>query len=786
MITIPDHLLEVMKKGGPNAHQTPLIRVALLDTSGETTQYTTAYIYESNLLQNGMTVDKSCVSGNDLELGSTIASELTLKIDNTSGKFDGWNWSGAFLYPSINMSYSYYDSETGGEMGETFECLYGVYDVDEVVKSGKTITVTALDRMTWFDLAVPSSVTVGGKTVTSVKYTPYTMVKAICKACNIEVSDQINKRYSSLPNASNTFTYRYGDTSSNPSGNTYRNLLSQLGILTGVNWCMNQEGKLEFRRYQQTGEKWSQDERGIIYDYHLTPSMRWSSSRDTDMVHMLNIRYNWQGTQYKCTSTTSYNYIDVGDFTLFRDANKTSTVKNWFSRLWDATVRPRCNYYPMEASCIPQFWLEPMDRIYYGENSVYYPTIITSMTYTVNGTVELKSCGESSKKDGNSVLYRNKKPYNSFDTNAQKNLLNKAQSYTVGALGTNGLNSGVVDGNPMMWLKSTSKTAPTTSADSTATAAVNAISLSSEDEEATATADYTDEEAVMLADTTDDTTDEDEDETIEVPAEGTYVWRTDEDGVLWSTNNWQGSIEASEWVEGVDNAQDLYIRNLFAQNITASGTITGNGLVINGNANIESGTIGKFNIGDGIQYDVTNGTTRTQVAVASSGISTTVTGQGSTNIIGGITETDVMKASTYYGNGVKLVKRRFNKSLSSVTISSNPWQKVFTLNNMVAGYYTGWVACKFAKSTSKSLGVALTFADVSPTGTEDIADGVANTLYVDNIRLAVSFALTSTKPVYVWARQTSGSDLVVTPSYSFIYFSQTPTSSEAADTEVVG
>lgn len=289
----------------------------------------------------------------------------------------------------------------------------------------------------------------------------------------------------------------------------------------------------------------------------------------------------------------------------------------------------------------------------------------------------------------------------------------------------------------------------------------------------------------MLADTTDDTADE-EDEAIEVPSEGTYVWRTDEDGVLWSTNNWQGSIEASEWVEGVDNAQDLYIRNLFAQNITASGTITGNGLVINGNANIESGTIGKFNIGDGIQYDATNGTTRTQVAVASSGISTTVTGQGSTNIIGGITETDVMKASTYYGNGEKLVKRQFNKSASSVTISSNSWQKVLTVKDMQAGYYTGWVACKFAKSTSKSLRVALTFANISPTGTEDIADGVANTLYVDNIRLAVSFALTSTKPVYVWARQTRGSDLAVTPSYSFIYFSQTPTSSEAADTEVVG
>ncbi len=712
-------------KGGSSAHQYPTVNITVYPDDED--KRNTVTVQESDIVQGGMIIDRSCVSGNAMELGSTVASELTLKIDNTSGKFSGLSWAGAYVYPAIGMIL---------DDGTTESIDLGVFMVDETSYSGKIITLTCLDRMTWFDKTVPSY-----SDDTVIDWTMAEFVKQICRECSVDYSANIDEYFPYRPNASYAnFRYWLSDKSSNPSGNTYRNLLHQIGVITGVNWHMNQQGKLDYRRLPYVTETWATN--------YIRPSMRWSSTRETKPVIIQSAKYTYNGKEYVIKYKSGQTRLDLGTFTLLRSSNKVSVVQGYFNRLKNGmkifTADASLTYYPFTASCVPMFWYMPMDQVrFVNENGKEYNSIITSCTYTVNGTMELQSVGEAAYKDGYATKYRWKgasdrdAEVGSYLTSSVYTNLSKIHS------NLNGLHAGTISGEMMLWVESNFET---TSA--------SAVSTASE------------ENAIMLADTTDDeitidtedtieaadndTEDEEEEEVIEVPAEGTSVWRVDEDGTVWCTSDWQGDIESSTWTSGVDAASDLYVKNLFAKTITASGEI-------------------KYQSDDG-----------TAITVINSGGIATKSGNKDIYIQNGLVEANAVRASEFYGVGGKLVQLIHNSTTTTASVTSNSWNKVLTTDTLSPGYYTGSVCCTFAKSSAKSLRVGVTATSSSPTSSDFIQDGVANTLCTDCINLPVTFAITTARPMYIWARQTSGANLDVTVTYNLTYITQTPTIGEVA------
>lgn len=487
-------------------------------------------------------------------------------------------------------------------------------------------------------------------------------------------------------------------------------------------------GELDYTKLPTKGATWATN--------YIRPSMRWSSTRETLPVVLNSMQYTYNNTTTVLKGYNNQTRLDLGTFTLFRSSNKASTVKSWLTRMANGINIYGIRYYPFTASCVPMFWYEPMDQVrFVDSDGKEYNSIITSCTYTVNGTMELQSAGESANKSDNATKYRYNGAIN-LNTEISKSLENTviANLQKIHA-NTSGLHTGEISGNLLAWLESTFE--------STSTAAIATASEESE---------------IMLADvietTSNDTAtiaDTEDEEVIEVPAIGTSVWRTDEDGMIWCTSDWQGDVDRSTWTSGVDAASDLYVKNLFAKTITASGEI-------------------KYQSEDG-----------TAITVVNSGGIATKSGNKDIYIQSGMVESPAVRASEFYGTSGKLVQLIHSVAPVTKSAANATWTKILATASLSPGYYTGSVCCTFPMSSSKGLRVAVTAADSSPSSTDFIQDSVASTLQADHITLPVTFAITTARPMYIWARQTSGAAMNVTAEYDLLYIAQTPTSEEVAN-----
>lgn len=66
----------------------------------------TLHLTEHDVFQNSLTIDRYCMSGKTIELGSAVAAELKLKLDNRDGKFDDVTFEGAELFVRVGVEYT--------------------------------------------------------------------------------------------------------------------------------------------------------------------------------------------------------------------------------------------------------------------------------------------------------------------------------------------------------------------------------------------------------------------------------------------------------------------------------------------------------------------------------------------------------------------------------------------------------------------------------------------------------------------------------------------------------
>ena len=94
------------------------------------------------------------MSGNRIEIGSVIASELTLVLDNSDGKYDDVVFEGAELF--VRVGVKKWDAKTW-ENADFHFVPFGYFTVDETPRKLRSITLSALDRMMLFDKKVDNS-----------------------------------------------------------------------------------------------------------------------------------------------------------------------------------------------------------------------------------------------------------------------------------------------------------------------------------------------------------------------------------------------------------------------------------------------------------------------------------------------------------------------------------------------------------------------------------------------------------------------------------------------------
>lgn len=363
MVNVSQDIIKSFNEGNK---QTALIEV----TAGNKT-FT---ISDADIIQGGLKIDRYCVTNSKIEVGSAVASELSLKLQNYDGKFNDVSFEGAVLNVKIGIKLSsVLESATLGKgilrrmiLGSASsdqDVAYvpcGLFIVDTPPRKLSTISISALDYMVLFDREVNAS-------ALSFPIHVDALIQKICSICNVTLATDV----SVLPN-------HYFSIGGLPDTNqtlTYRQLLQWCAQLTGTCAFMDGSGRLVLKWYEQTGVT-------------ITASERYSSDMLENDITI---------TGFTCDDGNGNTYLSgTADYTL--DLSDCGFLTNAYEGVLKElqTARGGFAYRPYSATIKSAPYLFPLDMIRYKDkDGVVHDTIVTNVTLALNCNTAISGAGET-------------------------------------------------------------------------------------------------------------------------------------------------------------------------------------------------------------------------------------------------------------------------------------------------------------------------------------------------------------------------------------------------------
>lgn len=331
--------------------QRQAVTITLQGLDGETV------ISEEDIIQGGLSVNRYCVSGDRIEVGSAVAAELSLQLTNADGRFNETRFEGAELYVTV-----------GVENRDKFNITYryvplGYFTVDEAPRKLEAITLTALDRMVLFDKPADAG-------ALSFPMTAEDLLSRICDICNV------------IPNTDLTLypNYDYSITSMPEGDNlTYRQLLSWISELTGTCAYIDWEGHLVLGWYSGT-------------DIELSAANRFTSDLKENPVEITGVRIK-QDENAILVGTDDYAINIEGNNLIRHDAE--TVAENLFGSLGGFS------YTPFTATVQPMPYVYPLDIVtFVDKDGGRRQSIVTNVTFSVNANTAIEGKGETATNSG--------------------------------------------------------------------------------------------------------------------------------------------------------------------------------------------------------------------------------------------------------------------------------------------------------------------------------------------------------------------------------------------------
>lgn len=376
MVNVSQDIIKSFNEGNK---QTALIEV----TAGSKT-FT---ITDADIIQGGLKIDRYCVTNSKIEVGSAVASELSLKLRNYDGKFNNVSFEGAVLNVKIGI-HAANTSELSkfilgksvlgfakglgnfilgtGRLGdysvdtEVYWVPCGLFIVDTPPRKLSTISISALDYMVLFDREVNAS-------ALSFPIHVDALIQKICSICNVTLATDV----SALPN-------HYFSIGGLPDTNqklTYRQLLQWCAQLTGTCAFMDGSGRLVLKWYEQTGVT-------------ITASERYSSDMLENDITI---------TGFTCDDGKGNTYLSgTADYTL--DLSDCGFLTNTYESVLKELQAARGGfaYRPYSATIKSAPYLFPLDMIRYKDkDGVVHDTIVTNVTLALNCNTAISGAGET-------------------------------------------------------------------------------------------------------------------------------------------------------------------------------------------------------------------------------------------------------------------------------------------------------------------------------------------------------------------------------------------------------
>ena len=342
---ISQHALDCIRRGDPLS-----VSIAASGVSGNIT------LTEQDILPGSLQISRMSVSGNQIELGSAISSELTMKLWNDGGKFDGFTFEGTELYVRLGINL---DDST------TEYIPMGYYTVDEPPRKLSTISIKALDRMARFDRVYDSSMTYPASL--------YQILSDACAKCNVPLatpgSELLNSAYSPA-------------TRPEEDGITYHQIIIWIAELTGTCAWIDWDGKLRLSWYESCTTQITADDRIS------------SDMQENDItITGVQITANDEGRTVYLSGSDTYALCIEGN--LLAQDNLQSIAKTLGDQLIGFTYRP----YNCQARGLPHLW--QMECISYVDaTGTAHSSIVNQHTYTYNGKSTIAAKGETAQRNG--------------------------------------------------------------------------------------------------------------------------------------------------------------------------------------------------------------------------------------------------------------------------------------------------------------------------------------------------------------------------------------------------
>lgn len=363
MVNVSQDIIKSFNEGNK---QTALIEV----TAGSKT-FT---ITDADIIQGGLKIDRYCVTNSKIEVGSAVASELSLKLRNYDGRFNDVSFEGAVLNVKIGIKLS--SVLEGAMLGKSIlgrmilgsassdqDVAYvpcGLFIVDTPPRKLSTISISALDYMVLFDREVNVS-------ALSFPIHVDALIQKICSICNVTLATDV----SALPN-------HYFSIGGLPDTNqklTYRQLLQWCAQLTGTCAFMDGSGRLVLKWYEQTGVT-------------ITASERYSSDMLENDITV---------TGFTCDDGKGNTYLSgTADYTL--DLSDCGFLTNAYEGVLKELQAARGGfaYRPYSATIKSAPYLFPLDMIRYKDkDGVVHDTIVTNVTLALNCNTAISGAGET-------------------------------------------------------------------------------------------------------------------------------------------------------------------------------------------------------------------------------------------------------------------------------------------------------------------------------------------------------------------------------------------------------
>lgn len=315
-------------------------------------------INESDILQGGLTIDRYCFSANSLEIGTAIASEATIELKNADGRFDNYTFDGVKFI--IRVGIKKWDAKAW-EKATIHYIPLGFFTVDEKTKNKSSITLNALDNMVKFDKEYDTEL-VFPATLSEIAEDACSKCGVLLKTTSFYNSDYV--------------------VNSRPSDDdlTYRQVIQWIAQLSCTNAFIDWDGQLCFSWFEDSG-------------HTISPADRYDSDIEEHSVLITGVRVvATDESEYTAGKKGSVLSIK-GNLLVQSDAENIANII--YAKIGNFT------YLPYSSVCRPMPYLYPMDMItLIDKKGNSHHTIVSSVTYTINGTTDIMGEGDGSTKGG--------------------------------------------------------------------------------------------------------------------------------------------------------------------------------------------------------------------------------------------------------------------------------------------------------------------------------------------------------------------------------------------------